>query len=99
MGEARWSGQGKRTAGTGTQLAAPAPTRAPVPDRHLHMHVAVHTCLPHRVVIVMDFHAHCSATEVGGLLAGSFDEGERLLKVRGAGGVGGGGGLGRRGGE
>ncbi|PNW74196.1 hypothetical protein CHLRE_13g589050v5 [Chlamydomonas reinhardtii] len=33
------------------------------------------------VVIVMDFHAHCSATEVGGLLAGSFDEGERLLKV------------------
>ncbi|EFJ49022.1 hypothetical protein VOLCADRAFT_117378, partial [Volvox carteri f. nagariensis] len=33
------------------------------------------------VVIVMDFHAHCSSTEVGGLLAGVYDPASRTLTV------------------
>ncbi len=34
-----------------------------------------------RVVIMMDFHAHCSSAEVGGLLAGAFDPAARTLTI------------------
>ncbi|GIL62504.1 hypothetical protein Vafri_16714 [Volvox africanus] len=34
------------------------------------------------VVIVMDFHAHCSSAEVGGLLAGAYDAAAHTLSVK-----------------